>query len=251
MDNNTQDIELLNEKPAELIIKYQSLIDTIVSRFMRIGYFPGQEKNDVVQHINEELLNKLSYIKNQYNGKSLLKTYFIVIISNLCNTKSYIDRREVGFISMDYVEMDKLQSDELVSGIVLENEFDRYEKILMQYHNSKQKLEFCLKIYFRIPLQMKEIIDFCPEQEAVFYSHFFNSAKAGPELNGKAIYSLLTDLLNRKKATTYTEDAIRKWIRKKIEELICLMNGKPKRANYNEETIQILIEKYYASKKNN
>ena len=251
MDNNEQDILLLQEKPTELIIKYQSLIDVVVSRFMRIGYFNGQEKSDIVQYINEELLNKLPYIKKQYNGKSLLKTYFIVIISNLCNNKYYRDRREVNTVRLDYIQADKFQGDELVSGIVLENEFDRYEKILVQYYKSRQKLEVCLKAYFRIPLQLKEIEDFCPGLEASFYSNFLHSIKSNPDLKGKEIYTILTEMLNRKQEKSYTEDAIRKWLRKKIEEIICLMNGNPQRANYNEETIQILIEKYYAQSKNN
>ena len=42
-----------------------------------------------------------------------------------------------------------------------------------------------------------------------------------------------------------------KWIDRsirKIEEIIELMNGNPPRANYDKETLQILIEKYYIKK---
>ena len=59
------------------------------------------------------------------------------------------------------------------------------------------------------------------------------------------IFSALTEILNKHENKNNTPDAMRKWIKQKINELIDIMNGDPPDSNYNEETIQILFEKCF------
>src|SRR5450759_2544730 len=84
MDPNRLEIELLQNNPASLLLIYQQVISVIVQVYLRSGFFQGESKEELVQYINEQLLDRMDKIRAQYNGKALLRTYLSAVVRNIC-----------------------------------------------------------------------------------------------------------------------------------------------------------------------
>jgi len=67
-------------------------------------------------------------------------------------------------------------------------------------------------------------------------------------LPDKEIYAIMTPLFNRCEGKENSPDALRKWINMKVDEIIDLLNGRTRRSNYDQETLKILAQKYYAAR---
>jgi hypothetical protein len=61
----------------------------------------------------------------------------------------------------------------------------------------------------------------------------------------KEVYFHLNRIFNGSCGKDVHPDTMRKWVKAKMHELVEMLNGNPRRAYYNEETLQILVEKYY------
>jgi hypothetical protein len=64
----------------------------------------------------------------------------------------------------------------------------------------------------------------------------------------KEVFVQLNRLFNHEDGKVTQADAFRKWFKARMRELVALLNGDPPRSNYNEETLQILLEKYFMEK---
>ena len=84
MTENDKDTELLHSDPHTLILKYQETVKIIVKKYILAGVFRAADFEDIVQEVNMALLAKIPAMQAQYNGMSLFKTYFSVIVRNIC-----------------------------------------------------------------------------------------------------------------------------------------------------------------------
>jgi len=244
---NNQEIELLRNDPKTLIVSYQPVIKIIIQRYIHTGFIKVHDKEDFIQHINEELLKRIEKIQKHYNGKAQVRTYISVIIRNICiellNKKK---KQDDVFTEAESVEEG---TEETLSGIIIEQEFDRLQKILMLFSKQKARLELCLKVLYRIPVNKYDLEAYYPGLKDSEYTEVLYKINPEEKIRDKELYHILTPFLNKCENKNNSVDAVRKWTKIKIDELIFLMNGSPKRANYNEETLQILAEKYYLKKK--
>lgn len=247
-ESNREDIRLLSENPQFLVVKYQNLIYAIVLKFIRIGYFTGQDKKDVLQCINEKLLLKMDNIRDHYNGYSLFKSYFAQIISNLCKETQKREKTKIVFVRMSREEMANLPYHGPVEDIFLEDEFFILNNILESYHDLQQKLELCLSVYFRIPFNITQLRKFCPDQNEEFYENSEIIATRLHNLSDKAVFELLAAIINRKTLKSNTKDCMRKWVKTKIGELVIQMNCSMGKSYYTMESFQVLFEKYITYK---
>jgi len=246
-DFNQQDIELLNNNPHQLILNHQKLIDSIIHLFIRSGQFKFEDLNEVKQQVNEELLNRIYKIRNQFQGKSLLRTYLSVIIRNVCND---ILRKK---IRPNYTTLDETMvldtSVEAMNGLVFEEEMVRLQKAIEFYYNQKWKLLLCLKLKFKVPFSYEDFNNVNNDITQIEFDRFVQQISPYQDNPDIIIFSALTDILNRCENKNNTPDALRKWIKLKISELIDILNGNPPTSQYNEETLQILFEKCFCDEK--
>jgi len=245
---NKKEIELLYKDPRSLIIAYQPVIKIIIQRYMQTGFIKVHDKDDYLQHVNEELLKRVEKIQKNFNGKAQLRTYISVIIRNIC--LELIKKNQMSHEDITESKNIEEGSEETLSGIIIEQEFYRFQKILMLFSKQKARLELCLKILYRIPVSQKDLEAYYPGLKEKDYQKALKNIDPQKTYTDKEVYELITPFLNECEKKDNTADAVRKWTKLKIDELIELMNGNPKRANYNKETIQILLEKYYSQKKN-
>ncbi|MFC2132780.1 hypothetical protein ACFLRG_03180 [Bacteroidota bacterium] len=243
MDENEEDIKLLYEAPEKFIIKYQSLIGFIVNSYVINGFFNRSDADDHIQSINESLLKKINKIQDQYNYKTKIKTYFSVIVRNNC--KEIIRKTTLKFVDIEKVENLSYVVSEPINNIVLKQEFDKLNKILMMFNRQRHKLELCLKLIYNIPVKFKDFKNYNSLFEKTSYLEIMKNINPGTELRKKMIYNILAPYFNRFENKNNSGDALRKWLGFKIKEVINILNGDPPVSSYNEESFQILLEKYY------
>jgi hypothetical protein len=71
----------------------------------------------------------------------------------------------------------------------------------------------------------------------------------GSNFDGKddvEIYKIITPVMNKNEKKSNSIDAVRKWTDSKISEIIQLLNGNPKKMNYNEDTLKTLVDDFFS-----
>lgn len=248
MENNKKDIKLLQNNPQGLILKYQGLIEFIVDTYVIHGFFNRYDRDDIIQSINESLLRKIPKLQKQYNNSTRVKTYISVIIRNNCKEILRKSRIEI----VDVKNIENLQSvvNEPELKLVLTQEFDRLEKIFMMYYRQRYKLELCFKLLYNIPVKFKDFKNYSADFDKYSYLKIIKDINPGTEIRKRKIYRILLPYFNLAENKDNSEDALRKWLRFKTNEIIRLLNGDPPVSSYDEESLQILLEKYYFEKTN-
>lgn len=242
-DQNEKYIELLNSEPKQLILSIQGLIDIIIHQFIRAGKFRFEDKNDIKQQVNEELLKKISKIQSQYQGKSSLKTYLSVIVTNICNDITQFDRK-ITFVSVKESMIQDFDA-KAFENLLIKEEIKNLRNTFNLYHRQKPRLLLLLKLKFRMPVGFNDLNAVHPNITIFEFEQFMVRIAPYKDNTDVVIFSALTEILNKHENKNNTPDAMRKWIKQKINELIDIMNGNPPVSNYNEETLQILFEKCF------
>jgi len=244
MDPNSLEIELLMHNPAALLLNYQQVIGVIVQVYLRSGFFKDESKDEVVQYVNDQLLSRIDIIREQYNGRALLRTYLSAVIRNIC-AELLRERQRNSFIEYfeEPVESASYETDQL-SRIVIKQELIRLETILMLFGPLQGRLEVCLRALYRLPLAKSDFLCCCKNPDDKAVNEAIKYLIQPVPLMEKEVFVCLNQVFNYEKGKTIQPDALRKWVKARTRELIVLLNGDPKRSNYNEETLQILLEKY-------
>lgn len=235
-------IRLLNNNPEKLILSIQILIDTIVGRFLRSGCFNYQEKEDLKQQINEELLKKIPKLQAQYNGKSTLTTYLSAVIVNICyeilrkNKKNHLYIKE---------EFQVEYGSEVMDTFIIKEEIKLFKNALELFYKQKSRLILFLKLKYRIPLSLSDFKKVYIQITGKEFDDFIQRIDPFDLATDVKIFTELVPFIKKYENKEVTPDSIRKWIKQKTNELIEIMNGDPPVSNYNEETLQILFEKYH------
>ena len=233
--------ELLKSNPEQLVLNIQSLIDSTIYKFIQSNKFVQKDYDEIKQEVNEKLLVRIPKIRNQFNGRSLLTTYLITVIRNICHDIYRKKNSEPVFI--DYEDVITEQKDDDVDiSLIFEEEKTRLNRILELYFDERGKLIFCLKLKYRIPFTFRDMKMAIPLADIKEYELFSNKIKPYISATDSLIYDGLTVIFNKHENKNNSMDALRKWISKKINEIICMLNNNSGKYNYTEETLQILFE---------
>jgi len=248
MTENDHEIWLLKNQPGELIASYQRLVSVIVHRYRKQGFISSRETGDLIQDINKILLERVERIQDQYNERSSLRTYFSVIVKNICREKF----RRLNVLeepqSPDYHKLEK--SEPPVEALLVHQEYERFEKVLRLMFWDGIRFILIFRYIFNFKISRFHIInlnDSIDKAEVDKMNIFLNSNDAGG--TKKAKFKMLSDALHVIEGEYTSPDSLRKWFSSRSKECIDLMNGKPPRSAYTIETLQILIEKYELLKK--
>lgn len=244
---NDQDIRLLKENPAQFLVKYQEVIFIIVRAFIKSRTLRESEYDDVVQYVNERLWTRLQRIRETYNGQSLLRTYISVVIRNMVIEHQKEHQLHIVEEPLEYYETQSSKPADQMVRMVIRQELERLDKIMKTFHSSRNKFEFCLKVAYRIPVSYEDYLQVTaglpPHEQQRLWSKFNINAL----IVEKDQYRRLSELFNTlEDQNTRTRDSIRKWVRYRLDMVIQLMNGTPRNAHYNDETMQILFERYFS-----
>lgn len=245
MNHNNLNIHLLYNDPNKLIEDFQPIIRIIVGKFVRSGYFKSHETDDIIQSINVKLLDtKIKKMQAQYNYSCYLSTYFSKVVYNLCLELKRKMKR-VTSLNLDEIEIGTYDS-QIEGRVYIEEELKKLSTILKLYHKSQARLELCLKLIFRISLRNEDVRKYCPHCSAEdFKALLGNFGSESKDFTDKEIYEIVTPIFNKYEGKKNSADALRKWVKTRIDEIIKSLNGIPKQANYDMETLKILVRKFF------
>ncbi|OQX98805.1 MAG: hypothetical protein B6I24_04380 [Bacteroidetes bacterium 4572_128] len=230
--------------PEEVILKYNYLIKNAVNIFIKKGYFSYSEKKDVSQEIIYKILLKLKKIEEKYNNKKKFSNYITKIIFNICNDiirKKYKNQETKEY--SDFILSHKETNNENVNSsnyeIFINEEMDILDKIFKLFLDEKFKIIICLKLYFNIKLEKKNLKKYSKKK------YDFNKLMKIPhKILKKDIFIILNNYINFCENKNSSTDNLRIYVKKKIKTIIKYMNGVPLFSNYDEISIGILFEKY-------
>ncbi len=243
-EENTRDLELLRNDPQGLILHYQPMISIIVRIYVGSGMFLPEEIDDVRQTVNEHLLRKIPQIQRQYNGTAFVRTYVSAIVRNICRKVRRAKRRIPVHVPLE----DPPDTDNQSNKYSIEYARRLLQTILKLYNhrNRLPKVLLCLKLRFRIALNANDILSWfpsCPESDLSMMLEQFGG-EYGDMLESE-VYAKFSPVLNKAEGKDLRGDSIRKWIQARINEILELLNGTPKRASFDEDTLKILIEDFF------
>ena len=245
-DLNQIEIELFRNDSNQLILEIQGLIDIIINQFFQSEKLNLTERHEIKQLINEKLLHKVPQIQKQFQGKSLFRTYLSAVIRNICRD-ILRTRTKTQYVTYDDISIGS--DDNIVNDLLIEEEVIRLQKILGLYHKQKTKLILCLKFIFRMPFDIQDFRAVFDNFEMKEFDTFVKQVHPYKECTDMIIFVALTPIFNKHENKNNGPDAIRKWVKQKITELIDILNERPSSSRYTEETFQILFEKCFFNEK--
>lgn len=241
MTDNERDIDLLWNKPGQLLVKYQETIKIIVRRYISTGLYRATDFEDVVQVINEELLEKVPVMQAHYNGSSLFRTYFSGIVRNICLRQYKTKRYQV--LTVEATENLYVEENSFENKQAIQQELKRLCMILDLYDDQRPKVVLLMKIYLRILITEKDIrlcYPRCRKNDVNLLMQHFGPGCA--RLRDKEIHGILTSIINKYEKKSNSEDAVRKWIESKVSEIIDVLNGNPPHSSHDKVSLRILFE---------
>jgi RNA polymerase sigma factor (sigma-70 family) len=232
-----------------LFLEYcDSYIDCAVRLMIFKGIMQWEDKQDVKQEVILHLIKTKDSICSQFKNEAKFGTYIMSVILNCIKRIKYLDRREPKTVSLNLIYHYPDHQNNLQ--IYLLDEFERLSHCLNLFGKKKNKLILSLKLIFRIPLAPADILAYFPEASQAEISELMEiSTKTGDELKQKHIYDSIISLYNKAENRVHTADSLRKWMNSKLEEICTLLNSNGRHSNYDKESIQLLMEKYFMRNK--
>lgn len=246
MDQNELDIHLLKHDPDKLIIRYQPVIRMIIISYINRGCGHKNELQDLIQEVNRKLLERMPRIQTLYNGKSLFRTYFSVVIRNLFLEEI---RKPRMVLEPDPDPYGSISRETVLDDLLIRQEIIRFERVIGMFGLEGKLIRLALYLIMDLDITTEMITEFQSaedEQQAARLRDRFQEAKG---ILKKEKLQLLSQLLPDLGEKGRKPDALRKWYTTRLDEVLRLMNGNPPHASFTEETLQILLENALTRKK--
>lgn len=246
-DLQEQELQWLRQEPGRLLTHYQFIVEATVTQFIARGFFAGEEKSELVQEINIQLLEKkLERIREQYNGSVYLRTYFSKVVYNSCLEIARRQKRQPRFLTEETLHETPGSGLDAYEQMAIRDELYRLEGFLRGLGARRMKSELCLKLFARLILKYLDIkaYDTAATKPAVekIKSIFF---QAYDHFTDKEVYEQIVGLFNAFENKLTDGDSLRKWVSQLADRLIELLNGHPPVGAYSREVLAILLRLYY------
>lgn len=240
MQNNEADIRYLREDPGKLLIRYQPVIRIIVKNLAYQGYLPRRDINDLIQDVNRKLIERLPRIRDQYNYKSKFKTYFSVVIRNLCLEEF----RKVRLVAEPQPEIyEQTAAEASTDQLMIRQECERLQRAIRLFGREECALRIVLRCFADLQVAADDFTGFEMNAGADLRMQLAAEVNGTLQLQKREKMEVLSAVFNRLDRKPRTADALRKWTSSRLDELVILMNGKPPRSAYTIEILYILMEK--------
>ena len=243
-DQNTREVTWLQKEPEKLLAHYQYIIESTVSRFISRGFFRAEEKMEVVQEINVELLEKkMARMREQYNGSVYLRTYFSRIVYNSCLEIARGRKRQPQILSTELLAEETSAQLSPIEALAIRDEMHRLEALLKgrrQYY----KLKLCFKLWVRSPLHREDWQFFDGPGTGSAIARLKEKGN-GPGLSEKEAFGLANELFNLLEKKETGADSLRRWVQQQAAHFIELLNGEPPISRYDQETFKTLLRYYF------
>jgi hypothetical protein len=203
---------------------------------------------EIVQSVTEDFLRLLPRIVSQFCGTTLVRTYISSILRNCCleiRRQKKVDSRwilPVGGGNEDPADLHTHTH----ARTYISMEVSALGAILAQFGRKRAKLEFLLKIRYRLPVSIGDILAWYPacakaDQDtllSVFGTDF--SPKTDRDL-----HAILLPVMEKAEQKGHTVEGIRRWTLHQVGEILSLLNGSPPISTHTDETLGLLLQEYF------
>ncbi len=245
--DNQAELDLFYRDPHAFLLHYQDTLHIIVKIYVRCGMFKAQDTEDIIQSLNERLLERLPVIRARFNGSTMIRTYLSAIVRNLCIDLYHSNKRVPNGVPLE--ENTALSRPDVTGRYDIEHTKLVFRAVLRQFDYKLElpRILFCLKLRYRMPIERQDVLKWYPACNRKDLTSLVNTFGGNYEsLTDKEISERITPLLNRADGKTNTPEAILRWTRERIGNILDLLNGSPPTGSFNEETLQILVEDYFS-----
>jgi RNA polymerase sigma factor (sigma-70 family) len=235
----------------------ERLIRSIIYKILTgTGVYLYEEADDLYQEIILDLLQRKSQLEQSFRGLSKHSTYLYTVICRKClelkKKRIRENKSKIDIEPTDYLQNRELSKNPAGVPLTEENQVivkeycKRLAYILDTYGTKKPKLVFSMKSVFRIVVRIEELncsLSKNKEQEQQLISTWIEKINDLEEIStDQEVYVLLTLIYNLLENKHNTNDAIRKWLEDRLDQIIVLLNRPPARSEFNRETLQYLTE---------
>ncbi|MCB0607956.1 MAG: sigma-70 family RNA polymerase sigma factor [Lewinellaceae bacterium] len=246
MDPNAQEWHWLINSPEVLLKHYQPVIVAAVNRFVARGFFGPEERDELVQEVNLQLLEKkLGRMKEQYSGAVRLKTYFAKVVQNAVLEMIRSRRRQPDFLdeeALTHRQAEQLHADEK---LIIRDELLRLEAALKNWPNRYRTL-LTFKIWTRSLLQRSDVQFYIgPATEAAIEKLLRTCSSPYDNLNEGTVFNELVELFNALENKDTDGDSLRRWNNQQADRLIEILNGDPPVSRHTRESLRILLRMHF------
>jgi DNA-directed RNA polymerase specialized sigma24 family protein len=250
MQEDQKDVLLMKSDPKKLLLKYQTVFELIIRRYSRFGYYPYQDCNEVLQHLNVRLFAKVHTIMSRFDGRVLVRTYLSAICRNFI--REYVrNLRKRNILQGKYYAMEpSCYLPYHNADLLIREECERLDKVMFLLGSKREKLWLLMKLIYRIRVSEQELVSLNPQAFTLISQVDLYTLNHNLKLKDKDIYMTIFPIFQNLGYGISHPDTLRKWFKQRTREVIMLMNGAPPRSAYTEDTLQILVEKYCAMSEN-
>jgi len=244
MTVNEKDVELLHNNPHELLMRCQDIFQITLKQYVKSGMLRRSEFDDLLQMLNEELLVRIPTIRQNYNGRVLLRTYIAKLATNTC-LKYYRDRPRA--TEKDpHNDKGVVEADSVTNPLAISEANDLFHTVLKLFGPRLPRLLVFLKLHFKIEVVKQDLVAAFPNGQDADYREFLQHF-GGDYIHLKEIdvLGLAAPIINRMEKGYASADSYRRWLYAKVEEICTLLNGNPPTASFDHENVRILIENYF------
>lgn len=251
LTQNEKECDWLVHDQSRLLTHYQPVVEIVFRQFMARGFFREEEKKELIQEVNLQLLEKkLASIRTHFKGSVLLKTYFSKVVYNSFQEIARRRRRQPDFVGEETLLHTADSQLSPIQQLAIRDEMYRLEGILKGFQRKRHKAEFNLKLYVRFLLRETDIQFYNSPKTApsieLIRQHFF---QAYDTLSDKEIYVIAVQLYNIIEQKNNDGDSLRRWIDGVSRRLIESLNGTPPVSAHTVESLKALLQLYFTAKR--
>lgn len=253
---------LLENFPQTVVLMYR----TYIKKFIKYRHPNTDEWEDIFQEVITRLISgKIYRIREKFDfsynsgsqnseggeekvyGKkiSFFTSYLMVTVRNIY--MDIIRERRVRPLTAGELQpmddsIDIYEDKQMLSKLVIDEEFQRFQTILALYYKSRPRLELCLKLKCRIPLNKNDIhqcFPGCSSEELNTLEQDFTG------LRDKKLFDIVTPVFNRNESTENKSDTLRKWVSIKVDEITAHLNQTHGCQVYNSKNFVDFVSLYY------
>ncbi len=245
-------------QPGESFLPFLEMFRIIIFKILiKPGYFKADEKEELMQQVQEILLTREKKILDSFQGRARFSTYLAVVVTNICREIRNRELREQSHRSRmihlpSGTELAQWFGQVPETGILADEKLIIHDFlwklhcILMTFQRDFQKLIFCLRVISRLRVNIEDLLmdEITDEEmrEITLHCEALNLLDA--EAARSEIYQHLSEIFNILEGQNNSQDAIRKWMEYKMDQIVRLLNGDPPQSAFTRETLLLLFEYY-------
>lgn len=243
LDSKVFNATVLREQPNDFIVGCQPLIDMCVRYYIKKKLFSLDDKQDIIQSVNESLIMQLPKISEQYNGMSSLESYMSVIIYNMCLKIHRDDPAPPPPVGIS--EGRSGVHDEPATGLIIRQELEIFRTILILLYRNRNKFILFAKYYFCLPVTENDIRRVFPSIHFHDISRLISLSESHHDKEPiEDIFKAIAPFIAKYEGTKVDPDSLRRWTIRTINQVVRQLNGDPPESAHTSETLKELIDEY-------